>query len=80
MKVSLFYLPAVGNRQQIEQGMAGTRPELYQQMLKEISEQCRLADEIGYDVKQVTTFPDREAKQLLEGFHLRVSGDFSTSV
>jgi alkanesulfonate monooxygenase SsuD/methylene tetrahydromethanopterin reductase-like flavin-dependent oxidoreductase (luciferase family) len=49
VKVSLFYLPVVGSRAQIEQGMAGMRPELYQQMLREISEQCRLADEIGYD-------------------------------
>jgi alkanesulfonate monooxygenase SsuD/methylene tetrahydromethanopterin reductase-like flavin-dependent oxidoreductase (luciferase family) len=49
MKVSLFYLPAVGSRAQIEQGMAGANPALYQQMLKEITAQCQLADEIGYN-------------------------------
>ena len=49
MKASLFYLPTVGNREQIEQGMAGMRSDLYQQMLREVSEQCRLADQVGYD-------------------------------
>ena len=29
--------------------MAGMRADLYQQMLREVSEQCRLADELGYD-------------------------------
>ncbi len=49
MKVSLFYLPAIGSRADIEAGMAGARPELYTRMLKEISEQAILADELGYD-------------------------------
>jgi alkanesulfonate monooxygenase SsuD/methylene tetrahydromethanopterin reductase-like flavin-dependent oxidoreductase (luciferase family) len=49
MKVSMFYLPSTGNRAEIEAGMAGTRPELYQRMLREISEQARLGDELGYD-------------------------------
>ncbi len=49
MKASLFYLPTVGHRTDIEQGMAGMRPELYQQMLEEVSEQCKLADQLGYD-------------------------------
>jgi alkanesulfonate monooxygenase SsuD/methylene tetrahydromethanopterin reductase-like flavin-dependent oxidoreductase (luciferase family) len=49
MKVSLFYLPTLGNRGQIEAGMAGLRGDLYQQMLQEVSEQCRLADDLGYD-------------------------------
>jgi len=48
MQVSLFYLPSVGTREDIEQGMAGLRPELYQQMLKELKEQTQLADELGY--------------------------------
>jgi alkanesulfonate monooxygenase SsuD/methylene tetrahydromethanopterin reductase-like flavin-dependent oxidoreductase (luciferase family) len=49
VKVSLFYLPAIGSRAEIEAGMAGARPELYTRMIREISEQAILADEIGYD-------------------------------
>src|SRR6202140_4710287 len=49
MKVSLFYLPGIGNRSQVEEGMVGLRGELYDQMLHEISEQAKLADELGYD-------------------------------
>ncbi len=49
MKLSLFYLPSVGSRAQIEQGLAGLRPELYAQMLRELSEQARLGDALGYD-------------------------------
>ena len=48
MQVSVFYLPSVGSREDIEQGMAGLRPELYQQMLHDLSEQAQLADELGY--------------------------------
>src|ERR1700737_2303715 len=49
MKISLFYLPTLGDKRQIEAGMVGTRTDLYQQMLREVSEQCRLADDLGYD-------------------------------
>ena len=49
MKASLFYLPTVGNRREIEAGLAGMRPDLYQRMLHDISEQVRLADDLGYD-------------------------------
>lgn len=49
MKVSLFYLPGVGSKADIEAGMAGMRPDLYQQMLRDLSEQCRLADDLGYE-------------------------------
>ena len=49
MKVSLFYLPSVGNRAQIEKGMVGLRGELYDQMLAELSSQAKLADSLGYD-------------------------------
>ena len=49
MKVSLFYLPSLGTRADIEAGMAGARADLYQQMLREVSEQCRLADALGYE-------------------------------
>ncbi|MBV9827777.1 MAG: LLM class flavin-dependent oxidoreductase [Alphaproteobacteria bacterium] len=49
MKASLFYLPTLGSRREIESGLAGMRPELYQRMLSEISEHVRLADDLGYD-------------------------------
>lgn len=49
MKASLFYLPPSANRREIEAGLAGMRPELYQRMLRDISEQMRLAADLGYD-------------------------------
>ena len=49
MKASLFYLPSIGSRAEIEAGMAGMNPDFYQRMLKELSEQIRLGDELGYD-------------------------------
>jgi len=49
LKTSLFYLPSVGSRADIEAGMAGLRGDLYQRMLIEIGEQARLADDLGYD-------------------------------
>jgi alkanesulfonate monooxygenase SsuD/methylene tetrahydromethanopterin reductase-like flavin-dependent oxidoreductase (luciferase family) len=54
MKTSLFYLPSVGNRNEIEQGMAGLRGDLYERMLRELSEQARLADALGYDSMSFT--------------------------
>jgi alkanesulfonate monooxygenase SsuD/methylene tetrahydromethanopterin reductase-like flavin-dependent oxidoreductase (luciferase family) len=49
MKVSLFYLPSIGSRAEIERGMAGLRGDLYDRMLAEVAEQARLADDAGYD-------------------------------
>ncbi len=49
LKVSLFYLPSIGPRTEIEKGMAGLREDLYQQMLEELKEQAQLADDLGYD-------------------------------
>ena len=49
MQVSVFYLPSIGSRAEIEQGMAGLRGDLYQRMLGELKEQAQLADELGYD-------------------------------
>ena len=49
MRTSLFYLPTVGSKSDIEAGMAGMRADLYQQMLREVTAQCQLADELGYD-------------------------------
>ena len=48
MEVGLFYLPSVGRKEDIEQGMAGKRTDLYQMMLREITEQLQYADEFGY--------------------------------
>jgi alkanesulfonate monooxygenase SsuD/methylene tetrahydromethanopterin reductase-like flavin-dependent oxidoreductase (luciferase family) len=49
MKTSLFYLPSIGSRADIEGGMAGLRGDLYSRMLVELAEQAVLADELGYD-------------------------------
>jgi alkanesulfonate monooxygenase SsuD/methylene tetrahydromethanopterin reductase-like flavin-dependent oxidoreductase (luciferase family) len=49
MRVSLFYLPSIGSRAEIERGMAGLRLDLYQRMLSELAAQARLADDLGYD-------------------------------
>ncbi len=49
MQVSIFYLPSIGSRAEIEQGMAGLRGDLYQRMLTELREQAQLADDLGYD-------------------------------
>ncbi len=65
MKTSLFYLPIVGSRADITAGMAGTRPELYQAMLHDISAQARLADGLGYDSISFT-----EHHLHIEGFEL----------
>jgi alkanesulfonate monooxygenase SsuD/methylene tetrahydromethanopterin reductase-like flavin-dependent oxidoreductase (luciferase family) len=65
LKASLLYLPTVGNRTEIEAGMAGLRGDLYQQMLREVLEQVRLADELGYDSVSFT-----EHHFHIEGFEL----------
>jgi alkanesulfonate monooxygenase SsuD/methylene tetrahydromethanopterin reductase-like flavin-dependent oxidoreductase (luciferase family) len=65
MKVSLFYLPSIGSRDEIERGMAGLRPDLYQRMLAEIKEQAQLADGLGYDSISFT-----EHHFHIEGFEL----------
>jgi alkanesulfonate monooxygenase SsuD/methylene tetrahydromethanopterin reductase-like flavin-dependent oxidoreductase (luciferase family) len=49
LRASLFYLPSVGSRPDIERGRAGLDPELYRRMLAEVGEQARLADDLGYD-------------------------------
>jgi alkanesulfonate monooxygenase SsuD/methylene tetrahydromethanopterin reductase-like flavin-dependent oxidoreductase (luciferase family) len=65
MKVSLFYLPTIGSRAEIEQGLAGLRGDLYTRMLDEIGEQAVLADELGYDSISFT-----EHHFHIEGFEL----------
>src|SRR4029079_10258323 len=65
MKASLFYLPTIASRAEIEAGMAGMNPQCYQRMLKELTEQIKLGDELGYDSVSFTEhhFP-------IEGFEL----------
>ena len=65
LKVSLFYLPSIGHRTEIERGCAGLRGDLYQRMLAELGEQCRLADDLGYDSVSFT-----EHHFHVEGFEL----------
>lgn len=48
MEVGAFYLPSVGRKEDILQGMAGKRTDLYKGMLKELGEQFALMDENGY--------------------------------
>ena len=65
MKVSLFYLPSIGSRAEIERGLAGLRRDLYQRMLAELSAQAQLADALGYDSISFT-----EHHFHVEGFEL----------
>ena len=65
MKASIFCLPSIGSRAEIEAGMAATRPELYQRMLKELTELVKLADDLGYDSVSFT-----EHHFHIEGFEL----------
>jgi alkanesulfonate monooxygenase SsuD/methylene tetrahydromethanopterin reductase-like flavin-dependent oxidoreductase (luciferase family) len=65
LKTSLFYLPSIGSRAEIERGMAGLRRDLYQRMLAELKEQAQLADELGYDSISFT-----EHHFHIEGFEL----------
>ncbi|MDO8613992.1 MAG: LLM class flavin-dependent oxidoreductase [Dehalococcoidia bacterium] len=65
MQVSIFYLPSIGPRSEMEKGMAGLRGDLYQQMLAELKEQAQLADDLGYDSISFT-----EHHFHIEGFEL----------
>jgi alkanesulfonate monooxygenase SsuD/methylene tetrahydromethanopterin reductase-like flavin-dependent oxidoreductase (luciferase family) len=49
MKTSLFYLPGVGTKSQIEAGNAALRGNHYDDMLADVLGQCQLADELGYN-------------------------------
>jgi alkanesulfonate monooxygenase SsuD/methylene tetrahydromethanopterin reductase-like flavin-dependent oxidoreductase (luciferase family) len=48
MKFNLMQTGVIGRRYELEQGMAGQRPELYQRFLKEVRGYVQLADELGY--------------------------------
>jgi hypothetical protein len=40
MELGVFSLPSIGNKQEISQGMAGRRTDLYQRMLWNLAEQA----------------------------------------
>src|ERR1700687_2572923 len=65
MKVSLFYLPSVGSKADIEKGRVGLQGHLYDQMLHDITGQAKLADDLGYDSVSFT-----EHHFHIEGFEL----------
>ena len=48
MRFSLFMYCTVGRRPELEAGMAGRNPLLYQRMLDEIADYVRFADDAGY--------------------------------
>ena len=48
MKFHLMQTGVVGRRHEIEAGMAGQRPELYQRFLEEVKGYVKLADELGF--------------------------------
>ena len=48
MKFSLFMYCTIGRKDELQSGMAGRKPELYQRMLDEIAEYARFADDAGF--------------------------------
>ncbi len=55
----------IGRRYELEAGMAGQRPELYQRYLSEIRDYVRLADELGY-----AGYAQPEHHGQIEGFEI----------
>jgi hypothetical protein len=48
VKFHLMQTGVIGRRHELEQGMAGQRPDLYQRYLEEVKGYVQLADELGY--------------------------------
>tara|TARA_S200000501_G_C20431997_1_gene572691 strand:- start:346 stop:558 length:213 start_codon:yes stop_codon:yes gene_type:complete len=65
MDFNLFMYCTIGRRAELEAGMAGHEPELYQRMLSEIAEYARYADEAGYG-----GFGHPEHHLQIEGFEI----------
>lgn len=63
MKFHLFIYATLGRRHELEAGLAGKRPELYQRMLDEVAEYVSFADEAGY-----AGFSHPEHHLQIEGF------------
>jgi alkanesulfonate monooxygenase SsuD/methylene tetrahydromethanopterin reductase-like flavin-dependent oxidoreductase (luciferase family) len=64
-ETGVFFLPSIGTRAQMEAGMAGRDPALYQQMLGDIRELAIVADDLGYDAIAFT-----EHHFHIEGFEI----------
>jgi alkanesulfonate monooxygenase SsuD/methylene tetrahydromethanopterin reductase-like flavin-dependent oxidoreductase (luciferase family) len=65
MDFNLFMYCTIGRRAELEAGMAGHKPELYQRMLSEIAEYARYADQAGYG-----GFGHPEHHLQIEGFEI----------
>jgi alkanesulfonate monooxygenase SsuD/methylene tetrahydromethanopterin reductase-like flavin-dependent oxidoreductase (luciferase family) len=65
MKFNLMQTGVVGRRYELEQGMAGQRPELYQRFLAEVKDYVRLADDLGY-----ASYCQPEHHLQIEGFEV----------
>ena len=65
MKFGLMQTGVIGRRYELEQGMAGQRPELYQRFLAEVRDYVRLADDLGY-----ASYCQPEHHLQIEGFEV----------
>ena len=65
MKFNLMQTGVIGRRYELEQGMAGQRPELYQRFLAEVRDYVRLADDLGY-----ASYSQPEHHLQIEGFEI----------
>ena len=65
MDFNLFMYCTIGRRAELEAGMAGRKPELYQRMLSEIAEYATFADQTGYG-----GFGHPEHHLQIEGFEI----------
>jgi alkanesulfonate monooxygenase SsuD/methylene tetrahydromethanopterin reductase-like flavin-dependent oxidoreductase (luciferase family) len=65
VKFGLFVYCTVGRRAELEAGMAGTRPELYQRMIHELADVAAFADDAGY-----YAFGHPEHHLQIEGFEI----------
>jgi alkanesulfonate monooxygenase SsuD/methylene tetrahydromethanopterin reductase-like flavin-dependent oxidoreductase (luciferase family) len=65
MKFGLFVYCTIGRRAELEAGMAGVKPELYQRMLDELAEVASFADKAGY-----YAFGHPEHHLQIEGFEI----------
>jgi len=65
VKVSLFYLPSIGHRREIERGCAGLRGDLYGRMLDELAEQAVDDGERGVHVLLVHHERRRQPQRVL---------------
>ncbi len=65
MDFSLFVYGTVGRRAELEAGMAGRKPELYQRMLAELADYAKFADERNY-----YAFGHPEHHLQIEGFEM----------